>query len=158
MKGLRLPHLVTIPEVKSRACGVDAIGGKGERTTGTVKSSYAPIAIGVDGTSDSEAAVINVRGIGRIKDSASCVFAQVNTGIAEHEHAITPIAIDSIGRYVAVGDTVDENPMVSIAADGIPYNASFRRPRNNDSILAVLLNYVWTRLGVVRHIKPNASR
>ena len=146
------------PEVRSRDRGIDTVGGKGDRATGTVKSSYASIAIGVDDASDSEARVINVRDIGRIKDSASCIFAQVHTGISQHEDAIAPVAIDSIRRYIAVGDTVDENPILCVPADGIPYNASVRGACNNDSILAVLLNYVRTRLGVIRHNKPNASR
>jgi hypothetical protein len=97
--------------VKSRARSIDTIGGKGHRATGTVKGSYAPIGIGVDDASDSESAVINVRDIGRIKDSASCIFAEVNAGISGNEDAITPIGIDSIRRYVSVGDTGDENPI-----------------------------------------------
>jgi hypothetical protein len=144
--------LTHCPQVKSRARGIDTVGGKGERTTDTIKGSYAPIAIGVDDASDSDAHVINVRGIGRIKDSASCIFAQVNTGISGHEYAITPVAINSIRRYIAVGDTGDENPILRVAADGIPYDASTRRTRNNDSILLVILNYVRTRLRIIRHI------
>ena len=102
--------------MRSRDRGIDTVGGKGDRTTGTVKSSYASIAIGVDDASDSEARVINIRGIGRIKDSASCIFAQVYTGISQHEHTIAPVAIDSIRRYIAVGDTVDENPILCVPA------------------------------------------
>ena len=112
------PRPDTLPQVKSRARGIDTVGGKGERTTNTIKASYAPIAIGVDDASDSEARVINVCDIGRIKDSASCIFAQVHTGISQHEHAIAPVAIDSIRRYIAVGDTVDENPILCVPADG----------------------------------------
>jgi stage V sporulation protein G len=133
-------HPSNHPEVQSRDRGIDTVGGKGDRATGTVKSSYAAIAIGVDRASNSEAHVIDVRNIGRIKDSASCIFAQVNTGISEHEHAIAPIAIDSIRRYIAVGDPVDKNPMPCVAADGISHNASTRRTRNQDSILLVILN------------------
>src|SRR5262245_43470463 len=128
--------------MKSRARGVDAIGGKRKRTTGTVKTCYAPIAIGVDGTSDSDAHVIHVRAIGRIKDSASCIFAEVNTGISGHEHAITPVGVDSIRRYVSVRDTGDENPIFCVPADGIADNTNTRRTRNNDPILLVVLNYV----------------
>jgi hypothetical protein len=126
--------------VKSRACGVDAVSDKGERTTGTIKSSYAPIAIGVDDTSDSDAHVITVRAIGRIKDSTSCVFAQVNTGISGHEYAIAPVTVDSIRRYIAVGDAGDKNTILCVTADGIPYNASTRRTRNNNPILLIVLN------------------
>jgi hypothetical protein len=62
--------LLTIP-VKSRARSIETVGGEGDRATGTVKSSYVPIAIGVDEASDSEAFVINVGGIGGIK---SCIL------------------------------------------------------------------------------------
>src|SRR5687768_10251041 len=54
-------------EAKSRARGIDTVAGKGDRATGAVESTYAPIAIRVDRTSDSEAPVVNVRGIGRVK-------------------------------------------------------------------------------------------
>src|SRR5919106_462368 len=93
-----------------------------------------------------KAVLLTLVSIGRIKDSASCIFAEVNTGISKHEDAITPVVIDRIRRDIGVGDACDNNPIISIAAYRIAYNASVRSACNGDSILAIILNQV--RLGL----------
>ncbi len=126
--------------------------------TGSGEASQAPIGVAAEGAPDAEPTIEHGRRIGKVKDPASGISAEIHPRCLGDIDPVVRVALDDVVGDLGMGALLNGDPVPPIFLDRVSNDASIRGPEHRDPITTVILDEIGTGCRIIARGKSDARR